>query len=92
MGEGWIYSSEPDARWIERDPAALLPLWRDVQWARAGAYQISPRFGAYFDRTTYLGDGARCPWYRAVTSVAATTRSRVHQLRQRRPRYREAAL
>lgn len=24
VGEGWIYSSEPDARWIERDPAALL--------------------------------------------------------------------
>jgi hypothetical protein len=43
---------------IERDPAALLPLWRDVQWARAGAYQISPRFGTYCDRTTYLGDGA----------------------------------
>jgi len=57
MGEGWVYSSEPDARWIERDPAALLPLWRDIEWAREGAYRISERFGEYFDETTFLGDG-----------------------------------
>ncbi len=57
LGEGWVYSSERDARWIERDLAALLPLWRDIEWAREGAYRISRRFGEYFDKTTFLGDG-----------------------------------
>lgn len=57
LGPGHIYSSKPDARWIERDPGKLLPLWRDVAWARAGSYAISRRFGETFDRTTYLADG-----------------------------------
>lgn len=58
LGRGQIYSSRPDERWIERAPAVLLPLWRDVVWARAGAYAIGRRFGRMFDRTTYLADGA----------------------------------
>lgn len=57
LGPGQVYSSRPDARWIERDPGKLLPLWRDVAWARSGAYAISRRFGETFDRTTYLADG-----------------------------------
>ena len=57
MGIGHVYSSRPDARWIERDPARLLPLWRDVVWARDAAYGIGRRFGETFDRTTYLADG-----------------------------------
>lgn len=57
IGPGHVYSSPPDARGIERNPDKLLPLWRDVVWARAGAYEIGRRFGEAFDRTTYLADG-----------------------------------
>ena len=57
LGRGHIYSSKPDPRWIECDPGKLLPLWRDVVWARAGAYAIGRRFGEAFDNTTYLADG-----------------------------------
>ncbi len=57
LGTGHVYSSRPDAPWIECDPERLLPLWRDVVWARAGAYGISRQFGEAFDRTTYLADG-----------------------------------
>lgn len=57
LGPGQIYSARLDARWIERDPERLLPLWRDVAWARAGAYAIGRSFGETFDRTTYLADG-----------------------------------
>ncbi len=57
LGPCHIYSSKPDARWIERDPGKLLPQWRDVVWARAGAYRIGRRFGETFDQTTYLADG-----------------------------------
>jgi hypothetical protein len=34
-----------------------MPLWRDVVWGRTGAYQLSEAFGAFFDETTFLGDG-----------------------------------
>ena len=34
-----------------------MPLWRDVVWARVGAYRISDEFGRMFDATTYLADG-----------------------------------
>ena len=55
IGEGHIYvGREP---WITRDPDRLMPLWRDVVWGRAGAYQVSEAFGAFYDDTTYLGDG-----------------------------------
>lgn len=57
VGPGHVYSSPPDASRIERDPDRLLPLWRDVVWARAGAYEVGHRFGEAFDRTTYLADG-----------------------------------
>lgn len=57
LGPAHIYSSKQDARWIEQDPTKLLPLWRDIQWARAGAYAIGQDFGKTFDRTTYLADG-----------------------------------
>ncbi len=57
LGPCHIYSSKLDARWIERDPSQQLPQWRDVVWARAGAYQIGRPFGETFDRTTYLADG-----------------------------------
>lgn len=57
IGRGQVYCSRPDARWIERDPARLLPLWRDLVWARQAAYGTGRRFGRAFDRTTYLADG-----------------------------------
>ena len=57
IGTGFLYSAEATARWIERNPEKLLPLWRDVVWARAGAYGLAPAFGRAFDETTYLADG-----------------------------------
>ncbi len=57
LGEGHFYVSKPDAEWIERDPDRLLPLWRDIVWARGGSYGVGHRFGLYFDETTYLADG-----------------------------------
>lgn len=57
VGEGHVYVSALDAPWIERDVAKLMPLWRDVVWAREGAYKISDQFGRDFDATTYLADG-----------------------------------
>jgi hypothetical protein len=57
LGEGHFYVSEPDASWIVRDPAKLLPLWRDIVWARTGAYRLGEAFGRCYDETTYLADG-----------------------------------
>ncbi len=57
IGEGHVYSSAPEARWIERDPQRLLPLWRDIVWARTGAYGVGEKFGREYDATTYLADG-----------------------------------
>ncbi len=57
VGEGHFYVAEPDADWIERDPAKLMPLWRDIVWARTGAYGVSEAFGRCYDETTYLADG-----------------------------------
>jgi hypothetical protein len=57
IGSGYVYSAELTARRIERSSEKLLPLWRDVLWARAGAYGIAPAFGRAFDETTYLADG-----------------------------------
>lgn len=57
MGEGHAYSCGDAAPWIERDCRKLMPLWRDIVWARTGAYAISPAFGAEFDATTYLANG-----------------------------------
>ena len=57
LGEGHFYVSEPDASWIVRDPAKLMPLWRDIVWARTGAYRLGEAFGRCYDETTYLADG-----------------------------------
>ncbi|MGH9337731.1 MAG: gamma-glutamylcyclotransferase family protein, partial [Vicinamibacteria bacterium] len=53
IGEGHFYVSDPDASWIARDVAKLMPLWRDVVWARAGAYRVGETFGHCYDETTY---------------------------------------
>lgn len=58
LGRAYAYSSKPDARWIERDPAKLLPLWRDIAWARRGAYRFGEAFGQMYDQTTFLADGS----------------------------------
>lgn len=57
LGVCHVYESPLDARWIERDIAKLLPLWRDIVYAREGAYRISEAFGQMYDETTYLADG-----------------------------------
>lgn len=57
IGEGHVYMSPLDARWINRDPKTLLPRLRDIVWARTGAYKINQAFGQMYDRTTYMADG-----------------------------------
>jgi len=57
LGEGHFYVSEPNASWIFRDVEKLMPLWRDVVWARTGAYRLGEAFGRCYDDTTYLADG-----------------------------------
>lgn len=57
LGECYFYMSEPDARWIENDRTKLLPLWRDIVYARVGSYRISEDFGKLYDATSWLADG-----------------------------------
>jgi hypothetical protein len=57
LGEGHFYVSDPNASWIVRDTEKLMPLWRDIVWARTGAYRLGEAFGRCYDQTTYLADG-----------------------------------
>lgn len=57
LGVCHVYESPLDARWLRRDNTQLLPLWRDIVYARVGAYRISESFGKMYDQTTYLADG-----------------------------------
>ena len=57
LGECYFYMSEPDARWIENDINKLLPLWRDIVYARVGSYRISDDFGKLYDATSWMADG-----------------------------------
>ncbi len=57
LGQGFTYMGDPDSRYIIRDTDLLLPYWRDVAYARTGAYATSEDFGLAYDQTTYLADG-----------------------------------
>jgi hypothetical protein len=57
LGDGHFDVSEPDASWIVRGVEKLMPLRRDVVWARVGPYGIGEAFGRCYDETTYLADG-----------------------------------
>jgi hypothetical protein len=57
LGECHVYESPLNARWLVRNTEALIPLWRDIVYARVGAYRISQAFGKMYDETTYLADG-----------------------------------
>lgn len=57
MGHCHIYQSPLDARWLRGNIKELLPLWRDIVYARVGAYRVSEAFGKMYDATTYLADG-----------------------------------
>lgn len=57
LGMCHVYESPLDARWLICDTDKLLPLWRDIVYARVGAYRISEAFGKMYDATTYLADG-----------------------------------
>lgn len=57
LGTCHVYESPLDARWLRRNLKELLPLWRDIVYARVGAYRISEAFGKMYDATTYLADG-----------------------------------
>lgn len=57
LGWCYVYESPLDARWLVRKNTDLLPLWRDIVYARVGAYRISENFGKMYDATTYMADG-----------------------------------
>lgn len=57
VGPGHVYVAAPDSEWVQADIGKLMPLWRDVVWARTGAYEVGEEFGRSYDQTTYLGDG-----------------------------------
>lgn len=57
LGDCYFYMSDPDARWIENDIDKLLPLWRDIVYARVGSYRISADFGKSYDATSWMADG-----------------------------------
>ena len=57
LGICHVYESPLDARWLIRKNTDLLPLFRDIVYARVGAYRISNAFGKMYDATTYLADG-----------------------------------
>lgn len=57
IGVCHVYETPLDAPWLVRDVEQLLPLWRDLVYARVGAYRISEAFGKMYDATTYLADG-----------------------------------
>lgn len=57
LGEGFTYMGDPESRYIIRDTKRLLPYWRDVGYARTGAYATSEMFGKAYDETTFLADG-----------------------------------
>jgi hypothetical protein len=57
LGMCHVYESPLEARWLRHDNDQLLPLWRDIVYARVGAYRISEAFGNMYDETTYLADG-----------------------------------
>lgn len=57
LGLCHVYASPIDARWLRHDKEDLLPLWRDIVYARVGAYRIGEDFGKAYDATTYLADG-----------------------------------
>lgn len=57
LGSCHVYASPIDARWLCHDTETLLPLWRDIVYARVGAYRIGADFGKQYDETTYLADG-----------------------------------
>lgn len=57
LGTAFTYSCPTDSTLLTRDPARLLPHWRDIALARTGAYQLSEAFGASWDETSFLADG-----------------------------------
>ncbi len=58
FGRAFAYVAPADSPWIERDPRALAPLPRDLEWARAGALAQGDDFAAQFELTTFLADGS----------------------------------
>jgi hypothetical protein len=58
LGDAWLYSASSDAPAVFDPGTGLLPQWRDIVMARAGAYARGEAFGKMFDETTYMADGA----------------------------------
>ena len=56
IGTGFIYAADKNRATLTNDPT-FLPDWEDISWARTGAYRYGQKFGALYDKTTFLADG-----------------------------------
>ena len=67
LGQGFLYVSPLNRRWIINDPEKLMPRWLDIALASQGAYKYGAAFGEMYEATTYLADGATpaVPYYRS---------------------------
>lgn len=57
LGEAFLYCALPDSQSVESSNDKLLPHWRDIDYARRGAYAISEEFGKAYDESTFMADG-----------------------------------
>lgn len=57
LQEVYAYCANPDSKSVKNSIDLLLPKWRDVDYARRGAYGIDEKFGKMYDKTTFLADG-----------------------------------
>lgn len=52
----FAYCAKDNFSCIRHSINELLPNWRDIDYARKGAYAISEEFGRLYDASTYLAD------------------------------------
>lgn len=57
LGDAYVYCALPSSQYVETRNEKLLPHWRDIDYARRGAYAIGPEFGKAYDASTYMADG-----------------------------------
>jgi len=57
LGDASVYCALPHSKWVDTDNQKLLPHWRDIDYARRGAYAIGDAFGKAYDESTFLADG-----------------------------------
>jgi len=56
LSNAFVYCAKDSFSCIRNSIDELLPLWRDVDYARRGSYALGEAFGKLYDETTYLAD------------------------------------